>query len=105
MIIPVLKRSKKLGIDKRTESIKSMIDKLKEESGEVEKAYLEESSWSELAGEIMDIIQVCIGLLWRLDKEKLIDIKKTIKDHWRKLMQDRDWEIETVLKVKGYEQN
>lgn len=111
LLMRVLKRNDKLNIDNATLSYDSIADKLQEESDEVIQALREykekrtEIKLRELIGEIFDVIQICILLLWRchgiafykFQSDSMIQ-EENIK-HKDKLISERGWQPLTDIEI------
>ena len=97
----------------KEEKFCSMIDKLFEETKEVVGAYLEyarddnEKEYktqntnkiiNEIINETLDVIQVCIGILYKASKIKGINIKDNFKSHMDKLIY-RGWKIKGIVNI------
>jgi len=109
LLMHVLKKSNKLGINNETLTFKQISDKLKEEFYEVIKAINNYSNdktllnLKEIIRETFDVIQVCILILWRCHRQALdIDEPTLIKDinieHKDKLA-DSGWTMETGIGI------
>ncbi|MEG3040880.1 MAG: hypothetical protein RR891_02675 [Clostridium sp.] len=109
LIMHILKSNPRLSIDNEKLSFNDILDKLKEEYIEVVEAtytYSKVRSTSklkELVGEIFDLIQVCILLLWKCNIQAVtLDNNELIKDvnidHKDKLI-DRGWIIKTGIEI------
>lgn len=97
MVFKILKRNANLGIDNVELSFSAIRDKLEEEYKEVE-AEIKQENWWQLGLEVMDLIQVCILILWRLSLNG-ISIHSLNKEHNKKL-DHRAWETERIINVE-----
>lgn len=109
LVMHVLKKNLKLGIDNETISFKEINQKLTEEFTEVSKAIVNYSydktleNLKEVIRETFDLIQVCILILFKsnniskeLGEENLIeDINIEHKDK----LSDRGWIYETGIEI------
>ncbi|MFT8352767.1 hypothetical protein [Clostridium saccharoperbutylacetonicum] len=111
LIMHVLKRSKKLGIDNETLTFKQISDKLKEEFYEVIKAINNYNhnktllNLKEIIRETFDVIQICILIMWRCNRiAKDLDLSELIEEinieHKDKLISERGWEPVTGISVE-----
>lgn len=109
LLMHVLKKNHKLGIDNRIISFRQIALKLEEEYLEVlesiskynKKASLE--NLKEVIRETFDLIQMCILILWKCHKQaKEIDEPELIKEinfeHKEKII-SREWVIETGIEI------
>lgn len=110
LLMHVLKKNNKFGIDNETLTFKQISDKLEEEFYEVTKAianYLDNKTLSnlkEIIRETFDVIQICILILWRCNRiSKELNVKNLIQDinieHKDKLISERQWIIETGIQI------
>lgn len=96
MFMPVLKKDENYNI---------MQGLLQGETNEVKKAitqyYITGSpkSRDELAGEVLDVVQICIGILDKLEKEGL-DIENATLEHLKKLVSRQIWVIDKMIKIE-----
>jgi NTP pyrophosphatase (non-canonical NTP hydrolase) len=111
LLMHILKKNSKLGIDNETLTFKEISEKLKEEFYEVIKAlnnYSNEKTLlnlKEVIRETFDVIQICILILWRghkialdLDESKLI--QEINLEHKDKLISERGWIVETGIQIE-----
>lgn len=109
LMMHVLKRNNKLGIDNETLTFKEISDKLKEEFYEVIKAinnYNNDKTLlnlKEVVRETFDVIQICILIIWRcnriakdLDESELI---KEINIEHKDKLSERGWIYETGIEI------
>ena len=97
----------------KEEKFCSMIDKLFEEMQEVEEAYSEytrddnEKEYkpqntnkiiNEIINETLDVIQVCIGILYKASKIKGINLTDNFRYHMDKLIY-RGWKIKGIVNI------
>lgn len=94
MQMMILDRSRQLGIDNNTVTLEQLIQKIDEEVGEVVDAYYY-SSLTELQSELFDTIQVCVGMLDKLDKEGL-SLRTGLNKHHKKLVY-RGWTSKKMI--------
>lgn len=110
LLMHVLKKNTKLGIDNQTLPFREISNKLKEEFYEVIKAinnYINDNTLvnlKEIIRESFDLIQVCILILWRCNRiSNDLDLPELIKEinieHKDKLISERRWEIETGIEI------
>lgn len=97
MVFKIMKKNANLGIDNNTLSFSAIKDKLEEEYKEVE-VEIQQENWWQLGLEVMDLIQICILILWRLSL-KGISITALNKEHYKKL-ERRKWEVESIINVE-----
>lgn len=88
MQMMVLDRSRQLGIDNNKATLNDFMNKLAEEIEEVRWGLILEDM-DNLQEELFDTIQVCIGMLNKLDKEGL-SIRNGLNKHHKKLVA-RGW--------------
>ncbi|TDT63404.1 hypothetical protein [Fonticella tunisiensis] len=81
---------------KKNDTIKEMLSKLDEEVLEVIHAATAENE-ERVAEEVFDTIQVCIGILDKLERFGA-DIKGSLERHNKKLL-ERGWEYEKVIHI------
>lgn len=109
LLMHILKKNEKLGIDNRIISTGRISRKLQEEHQEVQDAllYFNESpnleNLKEIMRETFDLIQMCILILWRCHKQaKDMDQLKLIQEinfeHKEKII-SREWIIETGIEI------
>ena len=109
LLMHVLKKNNKFGIDNETLPFREISDKLKEEFYEVIKAinnYIHDKTLlnlKEIIRETFDVIQICILILWRCHRQALdIDYPTLIQEinieHKDKLAQ-REWIVETGIEI------
>ena len=94
MQMMVLDRSRQLEIDNNELDIRTMLDKLYEESLEVQTA-LDNRDFLNLQEELFDTIQVCIGILDKLDREGL-SLRTGLNKHHKKLV-SRGWTSKKMI--------
>jgi NTP pyrophosphatase (non-canonical NTP hydrolase) len=110
LLMHILKKNFRLGIDNEKISIKDISEKLKEEFYEVIKAlnnYNNDKTLlnlKEVIRETFDVIQICILILWRAHKKALdLDEPNLIQDinleHKDKLISCRGWTAETGIEI------
>lgn len=110
LLMHVLKRSNKLGINNETLTSKEIVDKLEEEFEEVVEAiniYDNDKTLKnlkEIIKETFDLIQICILILWRTNRAaKNFNspglIEKINIEHKDKLIGDRGWIIHTGIEI------
>lgn len=110
LLMHVLKKSNKLGIDNETITFKQISDKLKDEFYEVIKAinnYNHDrtlSNLKEIIRETFDVIQICILIIWRCNRiAKDFDVPGLVQDinieHKDKLISEHGWIIETGIEI------
>ena len=109
LLMHVLKKNNKFGIDNETLPFREISDKLKEEFYDVIKAinnYIHDKTLlnlKEIIRETFDVIQICILILWRCHRQALdIDYPTLIQEinieHKDKLAQ-REWIVETGIEI------
>lgn len=109
LLMHILKKNDKLGIDNETLSLNGIVKKLSEEYIEVVEAIINYSNdktlsnLKEIVRETFDLIQMCILILWRCHRQALtFDEHRLIQDinleHKDKLSQ-RSWIIETGIEI------
>lgn len=109
LLMHILKKNDKLGIDNETLSLNGIVKKLSEEYIEVVEAIINYtndktlSNLKEIVRETFDLIQMCILILWRCHRQALtFDESRLIQDinleHKDKLSQ-RSWIIETGIEI------
>ena len=109
LLMHILKKNDKLGIDNETLSLNGIVKKLSEEYIEVVEAIINYSNdktlsnLKEIVRETFDLIQMCILILWRCHRQALtFDEPRLIQDinleHKDKLSQ-RSWIIETGIEI------
>ena len=94
MRMMILDRSRKLGIDNDKATYSDYILKFIEEAYEVVNAY-DFGDMVNLQEELFDTIQICIGMLDRLDKDGLSLITGLNKHH--KKLVSRGWESKKMI--------
>jgi len=110
LLMHVLSKNDRLGIDNTTATSKEIIDKVKEEFEEVVEAienYDNDKSLvnlKDIIRETFDLIQMCILILWRCHRSALtFDEPLLIQDinieHKDKLISERQWTIETGIEI------
>lgn len=110
LLMHVLNKNERLGIDNTTATSKEIIDKITEEFEEVVEAienYENDKSLrklKEIIRETFDLIQMCILVLWRchrraLDFDEPLLIKDINIEHKDKLISERQWTIETGIEI------
>ncbi|MFL0197366.1 MazG nucleotide pyrophosphohydrolase domain-containing protein [Clostridium sp. WILCCON 0269] len=92
----VLDKNKKLGQDNGKSSFKHMFKKLEEEVDEL-KCEINEEDKVRMTEEVLDVIQVCIAILFKLFMNG-INIEAAIQKHNKKLV-DRYWKPRAVIKI------
>lgn len=102
MIFKILKKNDRLGLDNEKLSFSYMQNKLSEEYDEVVHELVAED-WRKLGLEVLDLIQVCILILWRL-KRKGVSIRSLINEHNEKL-DNRGWITESIINVNFEDTN
>ncbi|MBO0575130.1 nucleotide pyrophosphohydrolase [Clostridium botulinum] len=85
----------------KNETLKQEREKLLEESIELMNAITSYDIENTIE-EVMDVIQVCIGMLDTLEKEENIDLEKELNRHNKKLLK-RKWKSKgkIVLKINS----
>ncbi|KZL94348.1 MazG nucleotide pyrophosphohydrolase domain-containing protein [Clostridium magnum] len=96
MKLMVLDKNKKLGCDNSKWSFKDVFKKLKEEVNELGEA-IEEGDKDHIAEEVLDVVQVCIAILFKLFMNG-INIEDAVHKHNKKLT-DRFWKPKAVIKI------
>lgn len=86
--------SDKLGIDNNTATLDQFIAKFIEEYSEVRCAFLN-GDMNNMQEELFDTIQVCIGMLDKLDKEGL-SLRNGLNKHHKKLV-SRGWTSKKMI--------
>lgn len=97
MKLMVLSKNKKLGYDNSKWSLKDFLKKLKEEFGELEEA-IGEGDNIHIAEEVLDVIQACVGMMYKLFKKGL-DIEQLFHRHNKKLV-NREWKYCAEIKIQ-----
>ncbi|KOY64214.1 MazG nucleotide pyrophosphohydrolase domain-containing protein [Clostridium sporogenes] len=82
----------------KNETLKQEREKLLEESLELMNA-ITSCGIENTTEEVLDVIQVCIGILDTLEKEEDIDLEKEFNRHNRKLL-GRDWKSKGKIIIK-----
>jgi NTP pyrophosphatase (non-canonical NTP hydrolase) len=109
LMMHILRKNIKLGINNETISFKEISDKLKEEFYEVIKAinnYNHDKTLlnlKEIIRETFDVIQICILIMWKCNRvAKDFDYDGLIEEinieHKDKLI-NREWIIQTGIKI------
>ena len=109
LMMHILRENKKLNIDNTKIGPMAIIQKLDEEFKEVVKAIIDYNNnktlknLKEIIAETFDLIQVCILILWRYNRQALdFDEPNLIQEmnikHKDKLI-DREWIIETGIEI------
>lgn len=80
----ITKENKKLDIYNQVTTIEDYKNKLTEEYAEV----MKENNVNLLAGEVMDVMQICINMLDKLQED--FGVKDHVKKHYHKLIK-RGW--------------
>lgn len=98
LLMHVLDRSNKLGIDNNRLTMQDLIKKLEEETSEVRDACENKNSIIEVARETLDVIQMCIAIL---DKAhgKGVDLLKINIEHKDKIISEREWIPKTGIEI------
>lgn len=102
MIFKILKKNDELGLDNEKLSFSYIQTKLSEEYDEVVHELASEN-WYRLGLEVMDLIQVCILILWRLNRRG-VSIRSLEREHNEKL-EKRGWITESIINVKFEDTN
>lgn len=97
MKLMILKNNKGLGIDKSKENFQDILKKYQEESRELEEALQSEDD-VQIAEETLDVIQMCIGILDKLNSNGM-NINQLVKRHNKKLVM-RNWEDKGVIQIQ-----
>ena len=92
MQLPVLSYNSEIDNNKMT--IELFKDKLIEETNEV----IDAESTDHLAEEILDVIQVAIGMLDNLSNRKDLNVRAAVNKHLKKLNK-RGWKIKRLILV------
>lgn len=92
----VLDKNKKLGYDNSKCSFKYLRKKLREEVNELGEA-IEEEDNTNIAAEVLDVVQVCIAILFKLFMSG-VNIQDAVDKHNKKLL-NRDWKPRAVIKI------
>lgn len=96
LAIPILAENKRLKINKATESLQEISKKLKEETAEVIEA-LGSGSLEEITSEVLDVIQVCTGVLKKMSDCGII-MEDEFEKHFNKLNK-RGWVMFGAAKI------
>lgn len=109
LLMHILKKSYKLGIDNETLTLKQISDKLKEEFYEVIKAINNYNhnktllNLKEIIRETFDVIQICILILWRSHKiaknSGHPELIKEINIEHKDKLSERGWIYETGIEI------
>lgn len=110
LLMHILKKNDKLGIDNTTATVTDILVKLKEEYQEVVEAAINYSqdkrlsNLKEIVRETFDLVQMCILILWRCHRQALtFDEPNLVQDinleHKNKLIGQRSWTIETGIEI------
>lgn len=92
MQIMVTDYSDKLGIDNNKLSLSEFKNKLNEECKEV----MEEIDTLKLAYELLDVIQIAVGMLFMLVDKQGLNLKLAIQKHFKKL-RGRGWRFKKMI--------
>lgn len=102
MKIPVLERNEKLGLDNTQWTWEEIQEKLSEEYIELQNAivHLRKSygTIDHIAEETFDVIQICIGILDKVESIYPGMTRKMAKRHLNKLI-ERGWDMKDILQV------
>ena len=96
MFMPVLKKN---------EGYQLMHNLLLGEVKELEKATMQylvsghPKDRGDMTGEVLDVVQVCIGILDKLEREGA-DIELATMEHLRKLSNRQIWTIDKMIKIE-----
>lgn len=110
LLMHILKKNIRLGIDNETLPLSEISKKLQEEFDEVIVAtynYGKDKTLTnlkEVIRETFDVIQICILLLWRCNRAaKDLDYPTLLEEinieHKDKLISEREWIIETGIEI------
>lgn len=109
LLMHILKENKKLKIDNTKIGPMAIILKLDEEFKEVVGAMVKYTNnknlinLKELIGETFDLIQVCILILWRCNRQALTfdepDLIKEVNIKHKDKLMSREWIIETGIEI------
>lgn len=92
MQLPVLDHNKEIDNSKMT--IEDWKNKLQEETKEVVQA----KSTAELAEEVLDVVQVCIGIISYLIEKRGLKLKYEVNRHVKKL-KNRGWKVRKWIMI------
>lgn len=109
LLMHVLRENKKLNIDNTKIGPMAMILKLDEEFKEVVKAITDYNNnktlknLKEIIAETFDLIQVCILILWRYNRQALIfdepNLIQEVNIKHKDKLSDREWIFETGIEI------
>lgn len=109
LIMHILRENKKLGIDNTRVNDLTIVRKLEEEHREVIKAIFDYnrdktlSNLKEIVRETLDLIQVCILILWRCHRRALTldepNLIQEINIEHKDKLSSRGWIIETGIEI------
>lgn len=85
MKFPILSKNSSLDIDNDKYTLKQLSEKLENEQRELNKAIKEDRNKGDIAEELFDTIQMCIGMLNKLSEEG-IDMRRVALKHEKKLI-------------------
>ena len=97
MKLMILKNNESLCIDKNKETFEDILKKYQEESMELKEA-LQSGDDLQIAEETLDVIQMCIGILDKLNSNGM-NINQLVKRHNKKLVM-RNWEDKGVIQIQ-----
>lgn len=83
----------------KEETLPEELLKLQEEVNEVKEAILNNDT-ENTTEEVLDVIQVCVGMLYTLKKTKNVDIRKEFNKHTKKLVK-RGWKDKGIVLVQA----
>lgn len=92
----VLDKNKKLGEDNSKSSFKHIFKKLEEEVDEL-KCEIDKEDKVRMTEEILDVVQVCIAILFKLFMSG-INIETAVQKHNKKLV-NRNWKPRAIIKI------
>ena len=97
MKLMILKNNESLCIDKNKETFEDILKKYQEESIELKEA-LQSGDDLQIAEETLDVIQICIGILDKLNSKE-INVGQLVKRHNKKLVM-RNWKEKGVIQIR-----
>lgn len=98
MIIPVLKKDETW--EKHLDKLLEEVVEVKDEIEYIDKDLFEKVGYKQIAAETLDVIQVCIGILDKIESNYKGTVDEAAHEHLKKLI-NRGWIIKKILEVRA----